>query len=66
VQFEAAMKCKGASIGRLNQMAFMASCNMKSVSSAKKYWARLSTAQQTQLLQMCVRWNITRDQLEGK
>jgi pSer/pThr/pTyr-binding forkhead associated (FHA) protein len=64
--FEAAMRCKGASITRLNQFAFMASCNAKSLPNARKYWARLSTAQQTQLLQMCVRWSITRDQLEGK
>jgi pSer/pThr/pTyr-binding forkhead associated (FHA) protein len=63
-QFESAMKCKNASMPRLNQMAFMAACNAKSVPAAKRYWARLTPPQQTQLLQMCVRWQITRDMLE--
>ena len=65
-QFEQAMKCKGANVTRLSQLAFMAACNMKSLGPAKRYWPRVGAAAQNQLLQMCVRNGITRDQLEGK
>ena len=65
-QFEKAMSCKGANVTRLSQLAFMASCNQKALASARKYWPRVGAAAQNQLLQMCVRNGITRDQLEGK
>jgi len=64
--FEDAMKCKGANITRLSQLAFMASCNNKNLNKAKQYWPRVGAAAQNQLLQMCVRNGLTRDQLEGK
>ncbi len=65
-QFESAMKCKGANTMRLSQLAFMASCNAKSLGKARQYWPRVGASAQNQLLQMCVRNGITRDQLEGK
>lgn len=65
-QFEQAMHCKGANVTRLSQLAFMASCNNKNLGKARQYWPRVGAAAQNQLLQMCVRNGITRDQLEGK
>ena len=62
--FEQAMRCKGADMIRLTQFAFMAACNSHNVSAAKRYWPRLTAAQQGVQLQMCVRNGISRDVLE--
>ena len=42
----------------------MASCELKSVGEARKYWSKLATNEQSTLLQMCLRSGITRDDLE--
>lgn len=62
-QFEHAIRCQPST--RLYQLAFMVSCNMKSVGSARRYWSKLPTPMREQLKQICVRAGITEDMLDG-
>jgi len=62
--YESALRCKGANPARLNKLAFMASCQLKSVGKAKTYWQKLGPQEQATLLQMCLRSGITKDDLD--
>jgi tetratricopeptide (TPR) repeat protein len=62
-RYEEAIACRPQS--RLYQLAFMAACNAKNATKAATYWAKLSSDTQSRVLQMCVRNDITREQLEG-
>jgi pSer/pThr/pTyr-binding forkhead associated (FHA) protein len=62
--YESALKCKGANTPRLNKLAFMAACELKSVDRARKYWSKLAANEQATLLQMCLRSGITKDELD--
>jgi tetratricopeptide (TPR) repeat protein len=62
--YEQALRCKGANPARLDKLAFMASCELKSTEKARKYWQKLSPSEQNALLQMCLRTGITKDDLD--
>jgi pSer/pThr/pTyr-binding forkhead associated (FHA) protein len=62
-QFEAALRCKADARGV--QLAFMASCNSGQVAKAKLYYKKLSTDSQSRFAVMCIRHNITKEQLEA-
>jgi len=62
--YEKALTCKGANPARLNKLAFMASCQLKSLGNARKYWQKLGPQEQATLLQMCLRSGITKDDLD--
>jgi tetratricopeptide (TPR) repeat protein len=62
VKLDAAYACKPDQRGA--KLAFMAACNAINVTKASEYWLKLPDNQQNQMLQMCVRNGITREQLE--
>jgi len=61
-EFEAALKCKPDA--RVVQYAFMAACNSGNVGKAKQYYRKMTPDAQSRFVQMCIRRNITKDQLE--
>lgn len=61
-KYEAAIACKPEE--RTERLAFMAACNAANVTKARDHWGKLSSASQNQVLQMCVRNGITKDQLD--
>ncbi|HTR50201.1 MAG TPA: FHA domain-containing protein [Kofleriaceae bacterium] len=62
-EFEAALKCKPDA--RVVQYAFMAACNSGNVVKAKQYYRRMTPDAQGRFVQMCIRRNITKDQLDA-
>jgi pSer/pThr/pTyr-binding forkhead associated (FHA) protein len=61
--FEDALRCKPDARGV--QLAFMASCNSGNVNSARKYYKKLSPDAQARFAVMCIRHNITKEQLDA-
>jgi len=61
--YERALECKGANPSRLNKLAFMAACQVKSIDKARVYWAKLAPQEQDTLAQMCERSGISRKDL---
>ncbi len=61
-KYEAALACKPEE--RTERLAFMAACNARSVTKAREHWRKLDANSQTQVLQICVRNSITKDQLD--
>jgi len=61
--FEQAIRCQPST--RLYQLAFMASCNAKSVSKSQFYWNRLPAGTRDQLKQICMRNGILPETLDG-
>jgi pSer/pThr/pTyr-binding forkhead associated (FHA) protein len=61
--YEQLYQCKGSP--HAAQLAFMASCNQGNVPKAKKYYKKLSTDAQTRFVQICIRRNITKEQLDA-
>ncbi len=53
-QFEASLRCKPDD-GYVVQLAFMTACGSKNTAKARRYYARLSPAQQTKFNQICIR-----------
>ena len=51
---------------RATQLAFMASCNSSNVAKAKLYYKKMTPDSQQRLVLMCIRRNITKEQLEGQ
>ncbi|HTR49617.1 MAG TPA: hypothetical protein VMJ10_02855, partial [Kofleriaceae bacterium] len=62
-EFEQALACKPE--GRVAQYAFMAACNAGNLAKARQYYRDMTPDAQSRFLQMCIRRNITKDQLEG-
>jgi hypothetical protein len=61
-QFEAAYKCRQeASVA---QKAFISACNLRSLAKAKRWWKVLPPNMQTQAVSICVRNQITREELD--
>ncbi|HSN30472.1 MAG TPA: PEGA domain-containing protein [Kofleriaceae bacterium] len=61
-KYEAALACKPEE--RTERLAFMAACNARNVTKAHEHWGKLGASSQTQVLQICVRNGITKDQLD--
>ncbi len=64
VLFESALKCKGPD-GHLYQLAFLSACNGAQFAPAKKYWKKMSPEAQNRVLQIAIRRNWTKDQLDN-
>ena len=61
-KYEAALACKPEA--RTERLAFMAACNATNVTKAREHWDKLDERSQTQVVQICIRNGITRDQLD--
>lgn len=61
--FEQAIRCRPSE--RLYELAFMASCNAKSVGKSQYYWKRIPASRRDALSQMCMRNGILPDTLDG-
>ena len=62
-KYEEALACRPEE--RIERLAFMAACNAVDVTKAREHWAKLGNDSHNQILQVCVRNGITRDQLEA-
>lgn len=60
--YEQAIACKPEA--RTERLAFMAACNAKNVTKAREHWDKLDGPSQNQVVQICIRNGIARDQLD--
>jgi hypothetical protein len=63
-KFEQALACKPNDVDATKH-AFVAACNAVNVAKAKLYYAKLSRRDQAVLAQICIRFGITKADLEG-